>query len=314
MKSAIFKLRTLLSTVKKVIFLYSKEALFFLRAKFSYIKQDITDQDNKPLLIRKRTHHLERFLFEPHAYPKDTGKKMAFDIERLLENLDEDLPAEQKAWSLKILNEYNSPTDKKCSTFCSMLNKNIKRSTSHISSDDMLRLLQMRRSRRIFSDTPLTDDEKAKICSAAQYAPSSCNRQSLELIFVEDSALKKTVSQSVTGGRQFFHKAPCIIVIISDIRDYRYPEDRVVPYMDAASAVENIYLMCETMGLGCCWGSYSSFGSVCYEERIRRALKIPSEFLIVSALAVGKSDQCVCPIPRDPPEKRFAINTFRKDF
>jgi len=124
-------------------------------------------------------------------------------------------------------------------------------------------------------------------------------------VFVEDPELKAFVSKSIPGGHQFFHKAPCVIIMLSDARDYRYPDDRVIPFVDGSSAAQNIYLMCETMGLGCCWGSYFSFGSVVNEREIRRRLRIPESHLIVASLAVGKSEQYICPIPRDDPGDRM---------
>ena len=160
-------------------------------------------------------------------------------------------------------------------------------------------------------DISLTDDEKYIITEAAQYAPSSCNRQTLDLIFVEDSELKRFVSSTIPGGYQFFHKAPCILVLTSYISDYKYPEDRTSPFIDGAAAVQNIYLLCETMGLGCCWGSYTSFGNIYREQEVRERLGIPNTHFIVASLAIGKSDQFVCHIPRDDSINRYGTNYFR---
>ena len=49
----------------------------------------------------------------------------------------------------------------------------------------------------------------------------------------------------------------------------------------------------------------SSFSCVDREDEVRKRLKIPSSHLIVSSLAIGKSNQSVCEIPRDLPENRF---------
>jgi nitroreductase len=130
------------------------------------------------------------------------------------------------------------------------------------------------------------------------------------LIFVEDRQLKEFVASTIPGGCQFFSQAPCILLLISDAGDYRYPEDRMVPFIEGAAAVQNIYLLCETMGLGCCWGSYTSFGSVARESQVRERLNIPDTHIIVASLAIGKSSQAVCEIPRDRPEDRFGNNYY----
>lgn len=171
-------------------------------------------------------------------------------------------------------------------------------------------LLRQRRSRRIFIDTPLTQKEKIAICEAAQTAPSSCNRQSLSLIFVEEPGLKAFIASTIPGGHQFFANAPCIVVMLSDAGDYKYPDDRVTPFMDGAAAAQNIYLLCETLDLGCCWGSYTSFGTVLQEPEVRARLRIPETHIIVASLALGKSTQYVCDIPREPAEARSWDNYY----
>ena len=107
-----------------------------------------------------------------------------------------------------------------------------------------------------------------------------------------------------------FSQAPCILLLISDAGDYRYPEDRIVPFIEGAAAVQNIYLLYKTMGLGCCWGPYTSSGTVGREREVRNKLKIPDTHLIVVSLAIGKSSQFVCEIPRDLPENRFWNNYY----
>ena len=191
-----------------------------------------------------------------------------------------------------------------------MLLEGTKRTQPPVTAEKIMKLIRQRRSRRVFIDTPLTDSEKKDICEAAQYAPSSCNRQTIYLIFVEEPRLKEFVASTVPGGLQFFSKAPSILILTSDAGDYRYPDDRTIAYIDGAAAIQNIYLLCETMGLGCCCGSYSSFGSISREKEVRKKLKIPKTHLIVGALAVGKSEQFVCEIPRELPETRYWIDYY----
>lgn len=292
-----------LSMTKKAVLQYIRELNFFLRAKSHYIL-DRSCKTNPALLLRKRTHHLERYLFAPDSYSPQFAESVYNDIKKVL-SCGDMIPPAQRKWSEKIVSEYEATIGQNLKTLCPMQLNNTARRQSPITPETMLNLMQQRRSRRIFVNTPLTDPEKNAICQAAQSAPSSCNRQTLYLIFVEEREQKEFIASTVPGGHQFFSAAPCIVLLVSDAGDYRYPEERTIPFIDGAAATENICLLCETMGLGCCWASYSSFSCINHEKDVRKRLKIPGTHLIVSSLAIGKSDQFVCDIPRDLPKNRF---------
>jgi nitroreductase len=296
------------SILKRAFRQHAQEIRYFIRAKKRYIRDGYL-KNNPSLFLRKKTHHLERYLFAPDSYPSHTAENAAREIEKILAE-GKGLPPEQRKWAQKILQEYKTKARENASVFCPMLIDNTVRKQPPVTAENLMSLMRQRRSRRIFIDTPLTDSEKTAICQAAQYAPSSCNRQTLYLIFVEERELKKFIASTIPGGCQFFSQAPCILLLISDAGDYRYPEDRMVPFIEGAAAVQNIYLLCETMGLGCCWGSYTSFGTISREYEVRNRLKIPDTHLIVASLAIGKSTQAVCEIPRDLPENRFTNNYY----
>jgi len=296
------------SILKRAFRKHVSEIRYFIKAKKRYVHDGYL-KNNPSMYLRKKAHHLERYLFAPQLYKPQTAESAAEEIEKILTN-GENLESAQKQWAKKILMEYKDKAQHNSSALCPMLTNNIERKKSPVTTDNLMNLIRQRRSRRIFEDIPLTDAQKSQLCQAAQYAPSSCNRQTLYLIFIEEKQLKEFVASTIPGGCQFFSKAPCILLLISDAGDYRYPEDRMVPFIEAAAAVQNIYLLCETMGLGCCWGSYTSFGSVANESKVRKKLKIPDTHIIVASLAIGKSNQFVCEIPRDLPEKRFFVNHY----
>ena len=307
--NSIFIKRQILFIIFRSFKFYSEEMRFFIKNKSINLSRPLSEYDNKSVYIRKLAHVLERLLFEPFAYSSNSGETFSKTLEKLLLYSDESVSIKLKIWANRILREYKEKRSKE--TFCPILIDNITSPKSLINTDSLMMLIRQRRSRRIFLDVPLTDLEKNNITEAAQYAPSSCNRQTLDLIFVEDPELKQFVSSTIPGGYQFFHKAPCIMVLTSYIRDYRFPEDRVAPFVDGAAAIQNIYLVCETIGLGCCWGSYTSFGNIYCEPEVRKKLRIPDSHFIVGSLAIGKSDQFICHIPRDEPSTRYGTNYFR---
>lgn len=298
----------LLPMVWRALGCFWAEMRYYLPAKKAILTRGRGGGDNPGMVLRKRAHNLERFVFDPGAYAPAYGAEAAADLRALLERHPE-LPRRQRAWAERVLADYQRP--EQGGTRCRMLIEGAPRPSSPLAPDEFMRLLRARRSRRFFSGEPLTPEHRRQLTEAAQLAPSSCNRQSLELIFVEEADLRGLVASSVPGGRQFFERAPCILVLVSDGRDYRYPDDRMTPFIDGAAAMENLYLMCEVLGLGCCWGSYTSLGNIAGEKAVRRRLGIPESHLIVGALAVGPSDQFVCEIPRDPVELRMGLNRFR---
>lgn len=129
-------------------------------------------------------------------------------------------------------------------------------------------------------------------------APSSCNRQSLHFIVLNDKDLIFKVGKTVKGGR-FFTSAPILITVLNDIRPYILPEEKYILYQDAAAAIENILIMAQKINLGACWGGYTSDSNqISNENRVRRLLKIPKFFKITGIIALGKPGEQVCIIPR----------------
>jgi nitroreductase len=309
MKNHIYSYLLAFRLLRAALNAFWSEFKYYLIAKIPVFAPPSRRSRNTAMLVRKRAHHLERFLVEPDAYPHGFGESAANDLKQLFGHYADDISPDCAAWAGKMLKEYEAGVGNE--VLCPMLKRQVERPPVPISKENLMSLLKQRRSRRVFEDTPLSKTEKAEICQAAQYAPSSCNRQSLELIFVEDPELKSFISSTIPGGKQFFHRAPCILVIVSDARDYRYPDERVTPFIDGGAAVQNIYLICETMGLGCCAGSYTSFGNIGLEAEVRVRLNIPPTHIIVGSMAIGRSNQFVCDIPRDPAKTRYGVNLFR---
>lgn len=294
----------LLFLISRTLRAFCDELAYYFCAKFVHRAA----VDNKSLILRKRAHQLERVLFKPHAYPLVLAKDLAKEMSTILAEEGLRIDPHLRRWAERILGEFEVGGD---GCLCPLINDGVGRAKSPVDANRLMTLLRQRRSRRVFLTTPLTMSERIKITEASQWAPSTCNRQTIELIFVEEPSLKSFIASTTLGAHQFFSDAPCIVVMLSDARDYKYPEDRMSPFIDGAVAIQNIYLMCEALGLGCCWGSYTSFGNMNKEPMVRRMLGIPSTHLIVGSLAIGRSDQMVCLIPRDPPESRFGIDRFR---
>jgi len=259
------------------------------------------DDECPAIIMRRMAHGLERVLFHPDRYKETDKLELANGLKTQLGRKDNRVPESQMAWATRILHEFDSRQSDFSGPVCPLAASKTERRPAPIAAADLLDLMRQRRSRRIFTQESLTREEKMLLVEAANSAPSTCNRQTLQFLFVENEAAKVFLASTTAGGREFFADAGCILLVLADARHYRYPEDRFNPYAEAGAAIQNIYLLCETIGLGCCWGSYTTFGSISSEPDVRRKLRIPDTLLILGAVALGKSNQVVCQIPREEP-------------
>lgn len=303
-------LKLLLKSMKFTIL----ESLSIIKYKQQYWNT-LSEKRERELLstfIKKRAHHLEKIMFYPDEHTDKDKNELVFNHlkEALATWKDQDYEVTSPIrWARTLLAEYEEYG--KCPRLCAdFKGETTDTRTSRMEPRELLKLLKARRSRRFFSTAPLAEEAKELLAEAALSAPSSCNRQAVHLIFVEDSDLKNFTAGTVPGGRAFFHFAPCIIVVTVDKRDYRYPAGRSTPFQDAAAAIQNILLLAETMGLACCWGSCTSYGDIFHEAELRDRLSIPEHHLIAGAVAVGQKAQDVCIVPRDNPKTGYSIDTF----
>src|SRR4030042_1937101 len=153
------------SILRKAAVQYVREIRYFLKAKQRYV--DGAGLENNPnLILRKKTHHLERYLFSPASYTPEFAEDSADIIEKILENR-KDIPVDQEKWARKILGEFKGRTEHTSSVVCPMLKNNVTPAQSPVAAEKLIELLRQRRSRRIFIDASLTKAEKIAICNAA---------------------------------------------------------------------------------------------------------------------------------------------------
>ncbi len=155
--------------------------------------------------------------------------------------------------------------------------------------------------------------ETYHLIDAARWAPSSCNRQTLNFLIINNKEIIYKIAETVRGGKSFFKNAPLLIIVLVDFRPYNLPIEKYTIYQDVAAAIQNILLMAHSMGLGACWASYTSdTGMIINERRVRKELNIPNYFKIGGIIAVGEPDERVCNIPRKEVEDIIFINSFNQ--
>ena len=181
--------------------------------------------------------------------------------------------------------------------------------------DQVRRDIMMRRSIRSFNDTPVTDEELARILEAAKYAPTAKNFQHNALMVIQDpekrdalvadlmkeletigEELKRTKPEIATfflrkcmeydeGKDSLFYGAPLVIGIFSDSD------------IDGALCAATMGQVIEAVGLGFCYIQLAK--DPMNTPALREKYKIPEDRHCVIFLAIGNTDaEYFCSVPR----------------
>ncbi|MHA1210833.1 MAG: nitroreductase family protein [Candidatus Heimdallarchaeota archaeon] len=135
---------------------------------------------------------------------------------------------------------------------------------------EVLNTITNRRSRRVFREK-VVDDELKLIIESANRAPSSCNRRGVSLKEAPEDLIPLLV-----GGVGWCDKGT-VLAFYADMTAYKSPYEKdFMPYLDTGFMAQNICLLCEVMGLGCCFINPNTHN------------KYKSEHLLTGAISIGK--------------------------
>ena len=108
----------------------------------------------------------------------------------------------------------------------------------------MLENIKTRRSCRSYLDKEVSSELINEVVECGLLAPSGMNTQGMEFCVITN---KEILNELATlAGRDFFYKAPCLIVVYGD------PENKYNAY-DGSCAMSQMYLAAHELGLGACW-------------------------------------------------------------
>jgi nitroreductase len=240
-------------------------------------------------IIREKAHHtveypLYRILFSGEKAPRRLGESLT--------NL------------LDIWRERNLPIDGEDIRWCQALLEIAEQvkagrtltmfdgSLEEFSPEDrsvVQRLLQTRRSIRIWRKDPVSRDLIEEVIRAGQWAPHSCNLQTLRFAvieFEEEQAILKP--GEIDGWR-------VCIFIGQDMRPYETFAASVPTYnqdLDCGAAVQNMLLCAHSLGLGAVWATFREGEA----EEIHRKLHLPDHIRLRTYIALGHPAQsCLAP-------------------
>jgi len=152
-----------------------------------------------------------------------------------------------------------------------------------------------RKSVRVFTDQPITAQEKELILRAAVQAPTAGNQQLYTIIDVTDQAIKDTLVKTC-DNQPFIAQAKLVLIFCADCKkwhdafaaagcDPRLPGvgDLALAISDATIAAQNAVMAAQSLGIGSCY-----IGDIMENcEEHRHLLKLPKYVFPACMLVFG---------------------------
>ncbi len=111
-------------------------------------------------------------------------------------------------------------------------------------------VIENRKSVRRFTNRELGESIYHIIKKALETSPSSCNRKG---IYAEEVS-PVYAERVLVGGANWIAKADKVFFLYGARECYKNPKEiAYMPYLDAGFVGQNIYLLCELYGIGCCF-------------------------------------------------------------
>ena len=162
--------------------------------------------------------------------------------------------------------------------------------------DKFLELLKNRRSTRLFTSEPVSEDNVCTLMKAALMSPSGHRFNPWEFILVEDKEVLKALSVSKEHGAGLLEGAAMAVVVIADTTKTD------VWIEDCSIATIIIQLAAEELGLGSCWVQIrrrtDAAGNLA-EDNVREILGKPVHYSVLSIVGIGHKERDARPFDED---------------
>jgi nitroreductase len=162
---------------------------------------------------------------------------------------------------------------------------------------DALEAIKTRRSIRVYTDEPVSDEHLHAMLAAAMQAPSAGNQQPWHFIVIRKRADLDLLADALPYGKMLHH-APLGIVICADVE---HESNRGYWVQDCSAATQNLLLAAHAQGLGAVW-----LGVYPREQRVvelRHLLGMPEGATPLCVVAVGHPAEVVPPADRFQPDR-----------
>lgn len=152
--------------------------------------------------------------------------------------------------------------------------------------NEVLQNMLSRRSVRSFKNEQIKDEELDLILKAGIYAPSGMNKQSWQFTVVQNKEkidlLAKVVRKALGRDEGYNFYAPPTLIMLSN------EKDNTNGLADCSCALENIFLMANSLGIGSCW--INQLKTICDEKEVREVLTsfgIPENHIVWGMASIG---------------------------
>lgn len=149
---------------------------------------------------------------------------------------------------------------------------------------DMLDTILARRSVRQYTDEPIPADKLNAILYAGLAAASSKNRRPWEFVVVRDRAMLDKLGSCRPGAANLLSKCSAAIVVCADA------EAVDVWVEDCASAITQMHLTADALGVGSCWLQVrlrKAEDGHDTADVVRELLGIPEKYGVMAILTLG---------------------------
>ena len=150
---------------------------------------------------------------------------------------------------------------------------------------NMLNTVLHRRSIRQYTDENIPEEKLNSILYAGLAAASSKNRRPWEFIVVRDKAMLTKLSECRAGAGNLLCQCNAAIVVAADA------ELVDVWVEDCASAITQMHLMADAIGVGSCWLQVrqrtTADGSRAAQDVVKELLEIPDKYGVMAILTLG---------------------------
>ena len=178
-----------------------------------------------------------------------------------------------------------------------------------------LELIKNRKSVRIYTEQPISAEDKRIILDAAIQAPSAGNMTMYTILDITDPELKAKLSESC-DHQPFIAAAPMVLVFCADVKrwmdvfkkyvgEVRNPAegDLLLAQQDTLVAAQNAAVAAEALGIGTCY-----IGDIIENfEYHRELLHLPDYVVPTGMLCFGYPTQQQIDRPKPP---RFTIESI----
>lgn len=152
--------------------------------------------------------------------------------------------------------------------------------------NEVLQNILTRRSVRSFKEEQIKDEELDLILKAGTYAPSGMNKQSWQFTVVQNKEkielLAKVVRESLGRDEGYNFYGPSTLIMLSN------EKDNTNGLADCSCALQNIFLMANSLGIGSCW--INQLKTICDEKEVREVLRsfnIPENHIVWGMASIG---------------------------